>query len=229
MIIIISIISPKKLLVLAVFIVLFSGNIHAQENQNSAESVKELADKLANPVSSLISVPFQSNLDYGIGSSNGTRYTVNFQPVIPIKLNSNINLITRFIIPIVDQRDIIAPNTSQTGLSDATLTAFFAPSKTTGIIWGVGPAFLVPIATDKLLGTEKFGVGPSALVLKQKDNLTVGMLVNQIWSVAGNSNREDINQLFFQPFLNYSFASGATLGGVFEVTQNWQADSTQVN
>lgn len=220
--------SPKKIF-FAMFLCLLA-NVHsnAQEKQKSTESVKEIADKLANPVSNLISVPFQSNLEYGIGSDNGSRYTLNFQPVIPIKLSSEINLITRTIIPIIDQRDVIPANESQTGIGDATLTAFFSPSKKGRFMWGAGPAFLVPIATDRLLGSQKFGVGPSALVVRQKDNLTVGILANQIWSVAGNSNSQDISQLFCQTFLNYSFVSGATVGGVLEIGQNWRADITQV-
>jgi hypothetical protein len=208
---------------------LISSNLAAQEEPSKGgASAQELADKLANPVASLISVPFQNNINYGIGPFNGTKYTINFQPVIPFKLNDNLNLITRYIIPIVDQRDITGENTHEFGLSDATITAFFAP-KAEGIIYGIGPAFLVPIATDKFLGTEKFGVGPSVLLMHQGKGLSIGFIANQIWSVAGNDNREDVNQFYTQIFLSHSYKSGSNLGVNVEITQNWEGNTTSMS
>jgi hypothetical protein len=203
--------------------------VFAQEQpEKSGASAQELADKLANPVASLISVPLQNNLNYGIGPYNGSKYTVNIQPVVPFKLTDNLNLITRYILPVVDQRDITGENTHQFGLSDATVTAFFAP-KTKGIIFGFGPAFLVPTATEKFLGTEKFGIGPSVLVMHQGKGLSVGFLANQIWSVAGNENRADFNSFYTQIFVSHSYKSGASLGVNAEITQNWEGNTTLVS
>src|SRR5262245_15014647 len=79
---------------------------------------QELAKKLANPIASLISVPFQSAFDFGLGArERGFRYTLNFQPVIPIALNRDWNVISRTVTPIIHQSDVI-PGTGQTGLSD---------------------------------------------------------------------------------------------------------------
>jgi len=199
----------------------------AQEEPKAGASAQELADKLANPVASLISVPLQNNLMYGIGPYNGSKYQINIQPVIPFKLSENLNLITRYILPVVDQQDVIAENSHEFGLSDATVTAFFAP-KTKGIILGVGPAFLVPTATEKFLGTEKFGVGPSVLVMHQGKGLSIGFIANQIWSVAGNENRADFNQFYTQIFLTHSYKSGASLGITSEITQNWEGNTTLI-
>jgi hypothetical protein len=199
----------------------------AKSQEKPAASAQELADKLSNPVANMISVPFQSNLDYGIGLYNGSKYTLNFQPVIPISLSKNLNLITRYIIPIIDQRDITGENTNQFGLSDATITAFFSPVNTkNGLIWGLGPAFLVPIGTNDFLSTRKWGAGPSALILKQTHGLTFGFLVNQLWSFAGDENRSDVNQMFLQPFFNKSWKSGAGVGFNMELTQNWEFSTT---
>jgi hypothetical protein len=216
-----------KTILIVVAVSLGHYTVSAQEEKEGA-SAQELADKLANPVASLISVPLQNNLSYGIGPFNGSKYTVNIQPVIPFKLSENLNLITRYIVPIVDQRDITGENTHQFGLSDATVTAFLAP-KTKGIILGFGPAFLVPTATDKFLGTEKFGVGPSVLLMHQGKGLSIGFLANQIWSVAGNKDRADFNSFYTQIFLSHSYKSGASLGVNAEITQNWEGNTTMIS
>src|SRR5262245_26669381 len=117
--------------------IIFSINVVAQEKPGA--SAQELADKLNNPVANMISVPFQNNIEYGIGPHNGSKYTLNFQPVIPIQLGQNLNLITRYIIPIVDQRDISDENATEFGLSDATISAWFSPAHPkNGLIWGIG-------------------------------------------------------------------------------------------
>lgn len=183
----------------------------------------ELAKKLANPIASLISVPFQNNTFYGIGPYKGTQNTMNFQPVVPIKLSEHLNLITRYIIPIITQYNLTGENTSQSGLSDATISAFLSPSKTkNGLTWGAGAAFLVPTATNQDLGTGKFGVGPTIVVLKQGHGITLGALANQIWSVAGQADRGAVSQMFIQPFFTYNWKSGAGIGAVGSITQNWE-------
>ncbi len=124
---------------------------------------------------------------------------------------------------------LAGPDKHETGLSDATISAWVSPSHPkNGLIWGFGPALLIPTATDDYLGTKKFGVGPTALILKQGHGNTIGFLTNQLWSVAGDKNRQDVSQLFVQPFFSHSFASGASLGGNMELTQNWKASTTLI-
>lgn len=193
----------------------------------AANDAAELAKKLANPVASLISVPFQNNTDIGIGTYNGSKNTLNIQPVIPISLSPKLNLIARVILPVISQHDIYGEGTQQSGLSDAVASAFFSPSEAkNGLVWGAGPVFLVPTATNDLLGTKKFGVGPTGLILKQANGWTYGALANQIWSVAGDANRSDVNQMFLQPFLVYNWKSGAGIGLNSEITQNWEGKTT---
>lgn len=190
---------------------------------------EELAKKLANPVSSLISVPFQNNTDYGIGSNNGVRNTLNFQPVVPVSVTKDLNLIARIVLPIVTQYNITAVGEKQSGLGDAVISVFVSPKNSkNGFTWGAGPAFLAPTGTNDFLTTEKWGVGPSAVALKQMNGWTIGGLVNQIWSVAGQEDRADVNQLFVQPFVIYNWKSGAGAGLVTEWTQNWETDKATV-
>jgi hypothetical protein len=144
------------------------------------KSDEELVKELANPISSLISVPFQNNFEFNLGPNNdGFKYTLNFQPVIPISLNKDWNVIVRTIVPIIDQSDVIEPNTSQGGLSDITQSFFFSPKKpVAGMIVGAGPVFLYPSATDDLLGSEKWGAGPTIVLVKQTGGWTYGVLFN---------------------------------------------------
>jgi len=207
--------------ILVLFLALLSHRLFAQDD------AAELAKKLANPIASLISVPFQNNSDYGIGDLKGSRNTMNFQPVIPIGVSKDLNLIVRCIVPIISQYNITGAGEKQGGLGDAVLSGFFSPTNTkNGITWGAGPVFLLPIGTNDYLTTKKFGVGPTAVALKQAGAITFGALANQIWSIAGSSDRPDVNQLFLQPFFTYNWKSGAGIGGVFELTQNWEASTT---
>lgn len=198
-------------------------SVYSQTSSDAAD----LAKKLANPIANMISIPFQNNLDMGIGQNNASRYTMNFQPVIPFSIGSKFNLITRTILPIINQNHITGYNQKQFGLSDATISAFLCPKNTkNGLTWGAGTILLLPTGTDKFLSSEKIGVGPSVVVLKQAHGWTFGALANQIWSIAGKAERTNVNQLFIQPFFTHNWKSGAGVGGNFEFTQNWESNTS---
>ena len=195
------------------------------------DDADELAKKLSNPIASLISVPFQINFDLGAGAGgDGFAFTINIQPVIPISISDDWNMISRTILPIA-YRDYLPPPDGDTfGLGDITQSLFFSPKDPGpgGIIWGVGPAFLIPTATDDFLGTGKFGIGPTAVVLKQTGPWTLGVLANHIWSVAGDDDRGEVNQTFLQPFAAYALGHGTTLSLNTESTYDWVSDQWTV-
>ena len=194
----------------------FAGGAYAQD-------ADELARKLANPVAALISVPLQLNYDTGY-ANDGERWTLNVQPVIPVDIAKDWNLISRTIVPVISQ-DHVVNNDRQSGLGDVVQSFFFSPKAptATGWIWGAGPVLLLPTATKEELGTEKWGLGPTAVALKQTaDGWTYGALVNHIWSVEGQESRADVSATFVQPFLAKAIGQGRTLTVNSESTYDWK-------
>ena len=192
-------------------------------------SASDLAKAAQNPIASLISVPIQSNIDFDWGPNSDTFAVTNIQPVLPFKLNDDWNLVTRTILPIVDQNDVPFSGVSEFGLADTVQSFFFSPKapSANGWIWGVGPALLLPTATDEVLGAEKWGIGPTAVALKQQGPWTFGGLANHIESIAGDSDRGDVNQSLIQPFVNYNLPNGWYLVSSPIINANWEADSSE--
>ena len=210
------------------------------ESSAEASEADKLAKELANPIASLISVPFQANEDWGYGpTGNGYKFTLNIQPVIPISISKDWNLILRTIFPIVSQHDLFyfanlpknsplqPQNRSQDGFSDTTQSFFFSPKKLGpfGLIWGLGPVFLYPTGTNDLLGSGTFSIGPTLVVLKQTGPWTAGALMNQLWSVVIEEHRSSLNQMFVQPFIAYTTKTHTTFTLSSETTANWNATS----
>jgi hypothetical protein len=215
-----------KVMLLAAIIVVAAAPVGAQD-----DAAAELAKKLANPVAALISVPLQYNYDeYGGLNDGGSISRLVVQPVIPFSLNENWNLISRTLIPIVDQQDFPLAALNESGLSDTTASLFFSPKAPTsrGWIWGAGPVFLLPTATEDVLGTEKWGIGPTGVALKQAGPWTVGILAGQVWSVAGDENRDDISSTTLQPFVSYTTKTHTTLGAYTESAYDWKGEQWSV-
>ncbi len=214
-----------------------------------AQSDSDLAQELTNPIAGLIQVPFQNNFDWGGGPRNDAfRYTLNIQPVIPLTLNSDWNLITRTVIPFASWAGVFPHNES--GLGDIVQSFFFSPSRPTasGIVWGAGPVFLYPTATNSFFAGRQWGVGPTGVILQLKGPWTYGVLANHIWSLTNvpspnsvlpevSASTEDteeliaeglttqgrwrINNTFLQPFLTYTFPTHTTLFLSSESQYNW--------
>jgi hypothetical protein len=187
------------------------------------ESAEELAKKLQNPIANLISVPIQSNWDFGIGHANAMRFTVNVQPVIPFSLTKDWNLITRTIVPFIHAEAPVPGGDEHGGIGDIVQSFFLSPVQPlAGWIVGAGPVFLYPSASDPVLGSEKWGAGPTAVVLRQEHGFTYGILANHIWSFAGRDSRDDVNATFLQPFLSYTTSSHTTIALNTESTYDWE-------
>lgn len=197
-----------------------------------ADQNAELAKAAQNPIAALISLPIQVNYDHRLGTQDdGRKWVTNVQPVIPFSISDDWNLISRTILPLIDQKDIApAGRMDKNGIGDVTQSFFFSPKQPTagGWVWGAGPVLLLPTASDKLLGSEKWGLGPTAVVLRQRNGWTVGALGNHIWSVAGDSRRDDISATFVQPFLSYTTKTYTTFGINTESTYDWKTSHWSV-
>jgi len=189
-----------------------------------------LAQQLQNPVASLIQAPIQTNADFGIGPDDGFRITTNIQPVVPISVNDRWNVVSRTILPIIYQSDVTGPGQSEFGLGDTVQSFFFSPKQVgeSGIIWGAGPAFLLPTGTQGELSGKKWGAGPTGVLLKQSGPVSVGILVNQLWSFAGDDARGDVSVGLAQPFVSYVNKDLVTYSASFDVAHDWINDTTTI-
>jgi hypothetical protein len=194
-----------------------------------AESESELAKKTQNPVADLISVPVQNNFNFNYGPDNDVQYVLNVQPVIPIHLNQEWNLVTRTIIPVINQP---WPET-RFGLGDVNATFFLCPAKPLpfaegGLFWGVGPILQFPTATNDVLGSGKWAAGPSVVVGYLGKTWVFGALANNIWSYAGDDQRQSVNFMTAQPFINYNLPDAWYLSFSPIITANWSANESRV-
>ena len=198
----------------------FSHAVRAEEKSKEA-----LAKAAQNPVADLISLPLQNNTNFGVGPGDDVQNVLNIQPVMPVELSENWNLITRTIAPVIYQPELVPGYGSEFGLGDINTTLFLSPAKPGKIIWGVGPVFSFPTASDRVLGTDKWSAGPSAVVLTIRGPWVVGALANNLWSYAGDDDRKDVNQFLLQYFINYNLPKGWYISSAPIITANWKADS----
>jgi len=188
----------------------------------------ELAKKLNNPVASLISVPIQNNWDFGIGAANAMKYTANLQPVVPVSISEDWNVIVRTILPVIYAESPVPGGANHSGLGDVTQSFFFSPKAPVGgWILGAGPVGYYPTATDSELGDGKWGAGPTIVALRQEHGFTYGILANQIWSFAG-WGAQDISATYLQPFVAYTTKTYTTFALNTESTYNWEAKAWTV-
>ncbi|MBB3392655.1 hypothetical protein FHT82_005442 [Rhizobium sp. BK275] len=212
---------------------------------STACAQEDLREAAQNPIANMISLPFQNETNFGLGNTDNTQNVLNIQPVFPVRLNDDWNLIIRPILPVIYQEPFLAGEelqeaervfgddigNSHFGLGDLTPEFFFSPSKPVelapdvSLVWGAGPVFQIPTATNNLLGTGKWSAGPGFVTFLSVKPLkiTTGFLAINLWSFAGDDDRSDVNALTFQPFLNYNLANGWYLTTSPVITANWEA------
>jgi len=186
-----------------------------------SDDKSDLAKAAQNPVANMISLPFQDNLNFNVGPEEGTQNVLNIQPVWPFGVNDDWNIITRTIIPIVSQPPTSVGGDRTNGLGDTTFTAWLSPAEPGAVIWGAGPAFLIPTSTSNQLGAGEFGLGPSVLILMMPDPWVIGSLFSNVWSVTGDKS---VNLFTWQVIANFNLADGWYLTSVPIITADWKQE-----
>ena len=219
---------------LFMLVILSAKNLPAQAETTSGKrsgADADLAQSLTNPLADLMTIPIQMNYDREIGvQDEGWKLQTNIQPVIPVDLTREWMLITRTTLPVIYQDDVFAGAGSQFGLGDTSLSLFLSPQRpaSDSVIWGAGPIFLLPTATDSKLGADKWGAGPTAVALTMRGPWTIGALGNHIWSFAGDSDGPDINNTLLQPFAAYTWPNAWTVSMQSETTYDWNSENWSV-
>jgi len=199
---------------------LLAGSSPAQDQSDS-----DLAKQSQNPVGNLISLPIQNNTNFGIGPNDALSDVLKIQPVVPVSLTKNWNLINRGIIPVIYAEEIVPGTGSTSGLGDINYTGFISPAKAGKLIWGVGPAFTLPTATDDRLASDKWSAGPGVVLMTMPGSWVLGVLVQNVWSFAGDDDAADVNSLLLQPIINYNLDKGWYITSVPVITADWEAES----
>jgi len=212
----------KTILPILLFALLGLTDLQAQEAEEEKSDIEKAAQ---NPIASMYVLPFQNNTQFGIGSYDRTQNVTNIQPVIPIGLGEKVNLIVRTIIPLISQP--LGESDSKFGLGDIALSLFFTARKPGKLIWGVGPAIGLATATDPVLGTGKWSAGPSVIMLIQPGKWTLGLVAQNTWSFAGQSDRADVNAFYSNLFIVRQIAKGWYVNTSPIITANWNAESGQ--
>jgi hypothetical protein len=192
-----------------------------------ADAATELAKKTQNPVSDLISVPFENNANFNAGPDDKVLNVLNIKPVVPVKLTDNWNLINRAIIPLISQPGVDGtPVGRKNGLGDITYQGFFSPNpKPGGPIWGIGPQIQLPTHTNSRLGNQRWAAGPNFVLLSMKGKVVKGFLLSQVWDIT-NSKDDDISMMTLQPFYNHNFGKGWYAVANPVITADWEADGS---
>ncbi len=195
----------------------------------AAMTAEELAKIAQNPVGNLISLPIQNNTNFNVGPRDGTQNILNIQPVFPISVNQDWNIITRTIVPVISMPAFSDADDRTNGLGDVQFSSFLSPADPGKWIWGIGGIAQLPTNSDAKLGNDNWGLGPTGVVLRlEKGNPWVyGVLVNNVWSFSGRETGGSYNNGLIQPFLNYNFSEGLYLTSSPVATVNWKAESGQ--
>ncbi len=205
----------KLLSILFIFstVLTYAQNDNQANTQSADSEAAALAKATQNPLAAMYSLPFQNNTTFD--RSDIKQNVLNIQPVIPISLGENINLINRVIIPIISQDKIT------TGIGDISYTAWLSPTKASKITWGVGPVFQIPTSSGDEFGSGEFGIGPSVVALTIINQWVAGIVINNIWTFGDAEE----NKFLFQYFVNYNLPKAWYLVSAPILTANWNAPS----
>jgi hypothetical protein len=199
-------------------------------NGAEGQSESDIAKKSQNPVGDLYVFPFNNYAAFGVGPHRGTEDILEFQPVIPIHVNDDWNIITRAILPFVWTPDLSPAPSVPFGTAPLQVTSFLTPKNpTNGWLWGAGPIVQAPTISNPRLGSNVWGAGPAAVLVYSGGPWVLGVLVNNVWSFGGTHGPDGTSYSNFlvEPFLNYNFGKGWFVYSDPLITANWEASGTK--
>jgi hypothetical protein len=184
-----------------------------------------LAEEVANPISNLASLPLRFTYQDGIGPKHGYTATILAQPLIPFTLGKDWNLIVQTNVPFTYASSVAPTVDSTFGLGDTLQNFYMVPTEPgkRGWIFGAGPAFQWPTATDDKLGTGRWSAGPTAALVRQYKGWTYGIVADQLWSFAGNDSRRDVNNTLLHPLFTYTWPSATSVTLESDSAYDWIA------
>jgi hypothetical protein len=201
-------------------ILLIPGTARAED-----KATENLAKESQNPISTLISVPFENNTTLNNGTEDAIVNILNIKPVVPLSIGENWNLINRLIVPVIYQEERFPGEGDVFGLGDFTYQGFFSPKKAGKLTWGLGPQLQLPTGMDRLTSNQ-WALGPAAVGLMMPGPWVVGLLVSNVWNIGGGyDDAQDVNFFTAQYFINYNMKGGWYLTTAPIITANWEADS----
>ena len=207
------------------WMVILAAGLLAVSRAAFADDTEALAKAAQNPIAAMISLPFQNNTTLNAGPEKQTQNVLDIQPVIPVKLDDDWNLIARTILPVISQPGFVPGQDRVNGIGDTQVELFVSPAKPGKLIWGLGPILQLPTNSNDALGTKKWGIGPAVVLLTSEGHWLYGVVANNVWSFAGPSDAAPINQMLVQYFINYNFAEGWYATTSPDITANWKASS----
>jgi hypothetical protein len=197
------------------------------EPEQGPDETERLQKAVQNPLANIVTVPFQYNGSFPIGPFSRTQTILSLQPVLPFRMTDRWNLVTRVIMPLVSQPYLNRQEGTKNGLGDLNPAFFLSPVKPGKFMWGAGPTFSLPIATNSAIGSGKWAAGPSVIGVVQPGHWTFGLLASNLWSVAGDKDRPEVNSLLLQYSVNYNFVKGWYFASSPIITSNWKVDSDE--
>ena len=211
-----------------VLLIVFSLAALAQDNQPStstqpAVSIEEAARKSQDPFADKISLSLKNALSFNSGPLTGTSYEFDLQGLLPTNLNDSWRILHRPLLPVLRQPESVVGGGHTWGLGDLTYQAFLTPIRNSTLVWGVGPILVIPSASNPRLGGGKWSAGPSLGVVSQPGNWTLGVVVANTWSFAGDSVRDSINQLSLELLFDCNLKAGWFVGYEPQLSADWKA------
>ncbi|MCY1721578.1 hypothetical protein OU798_14575 [Prolixibacteraceae bacterium Z1-6] len=217
-----------KVILVAALAVFGLNSVSAQDESSGTalSEQEEIAQKLQNPLASIIALPIQHNIGTGVPGYEGSTYTMLLQPIIATDFNK-FSIVHRGVFGASYLPASEAGDGSVFGMTDLNYSFFLAPKTGKKLAWGVGPSVDLPTATDQRLGSGKWSAGAGFVMVYQQNKWTFDMVFRQTMSFAGDSERADVSRFVGQTLVAYGLGNGWIVNTFPTITANWNAESGQ--